>query len=88
MLFLTCPEAILIDRLLDRGKTSARIDDNVASIHKRLETYREQTIPVREWAQQAGKLHEIDSSGPVEEVFQTCCYVLESNGLVQPKSRS
>lgn len=35
MLFLTCPEHVLLERLLERGKTSGRDDDNVESIKKR-----------------------------------------------------
>lgn len=35
VLFLVCPEAILQERLLERGKTSGRDDDNAASIKKR-----------------------------------------------------
>lgn len=78
MLFFSCPESVLTERLLERGLTSQRIDDNAASIHKRLETYRIQTLPVREWASAAGKLHDIDSSGPVPIVFDECCHVIEA----------
>lgn len=77
MLFFSCPEAVLTERLLERGLTSQRIDDNAASIHKRLETYRLQTLPVREWARAAGKLNDIDSSGPVPLVFAECCKVMD-----------
>lgn len=35
MLFLVCPEPILLERLLERGKTSGRDDDNEESIKKR-----------------------------------------------------
>ena len=35
MLFLICPEDILLQRLLERGKTSGRDDDNAESIKKR-----------------------------------------------------
>ena len=36
----------MLDRLLDRGKTSGRNDDNVDSIKKRFATYRESTMPI------------------------------------------
>jgi UMP-CMP kinase len=72
-----------MDRLLHRGQTSERIDDNVVSIHKRLVTYREQTMPVKEWARKAGKLYEIDSSGTVDLVFASCCSIFESHKLAQ-----
>lgn len=35
VLFLTCPESVLLERLLERGKTSGREDDNAESISKR-----------------------------------------------------
>lgn len=35
VLFLTCPEDVLLQRLLERGKTSGREDDNAESIKKR-----------------------------------------------------
>ena len=35
MLVLTCPENVLLERLLERGKTSGRDDDNEESIKKR-----------------------------------------------------
>ena len=34
------------ERLLERGKTSGRSDDNAASIRKRFATFRDETTPV------------------------------------------
>ncbi|KAG9390220.1 Adenylate kinase/UMP-CMP kinase [Carpediemonas membranifera] len=48
VLFLDVPEDVMRDRLLERGKTSGRTDDNVESIIKRFRTYRETTMPVIE----------------------------------------
>lgn len=39
VLSFDCPEKVLVERLLERGKTSGRIDDNEESIKKRLATY-------------------------------------------------
>lgn len=39
VLFLVCPENILLDRLLERGKTSGRDDDNEESIKKRFRAF-------------------------------------------------
>lgn len=39
VLFLTCPEKVLLERLLERGKTSGRDDDNEESIKKRFRAY-------------------------------------------------
>lgn len=38
MLFYVCPENVLLERLLERGKTSGRADDNEESIKKRFRT--------------------------------------------------
>ena len=39
------PEDVLVARLLERGKSSGRSDDNEESIRKRLRTYLESTLP-------------------------------------------
>lgn len=38
-LFLQCTEEVMLKRLLHRGETSGRTDDNVESIKKRFRTY-------------------------------------------------
>lgn len=40
---LDCSEDTMKARLLERGKTSGRSDDNMESIKKRLKVYRKQT---------------------------------------------
>ena len=46
---LVVDEQELIDRLLLRGQTSGRTDDNLESIRNRLEVYHSQTKPVTEY---------------------------------------
>ena len=46
-------------RLLERGKTSGREDDNEESIKKRFRTYRETTMPVLEHYNKLGKVVEV-----------------------------
>lgn len=41
VLALDCPEEVLIERLLKRGETSGRTDDNVETARKRFHTYNE-----------------------------------------------
>jgi UMP-CMP kinase len=36
----------MLERLLERGKSSGRVDDNVESIKKRFKTAQEETQPV------------------------------------------
>jgi UMP-CMP kinase family protein len=63
-LFFDCPEDILVDRLLERGKTSGRADDNMHSIEKRFVTFKETSMPVVEHFDRKGILKRIDSSHP------------------------
>ncbi|KAJ8078496.1 bifunctional uridylate/adenylate kinase [Marasmius tenuissimus] len=70
VLFFTTTEAVMLERLLERGKTSGREDDNVESIKKRFVTYKEQTMPVIEHYEKIGKVAEIDSSVTIEKVHE------------------
>ncbi|KNC47063.1 adenylate kinase isoenzyme 1 [Thecamonas trahens ATCC 50062] len=54
-LYFKCTEDVLEQRLLERGKTSGRVDDNIEAIKKR---FRAQS-----------RCHEIDSTRTVDEVF-------------------
>jgi adenylate kinase family enzyme len=46
-------------RLLHRGQTSGRIDDNEETIKKRLKTFHNQTIPVLDLYERQNKLAEV-----------------------------
>jgi UMP-CMP kinase len=69
LLFLDCPHEIMMERLLERGKTSGRSDDNLESIKKRLVTYEESTRPIIETFRAEGKTRQIDSTQPMDDVF-------------------
>eukprot|EP00761_Pharyngomonas_kirbyi_P011847 gb/GECH01011873.1/.p1 GENE.gb/GECH01011873.1/~~gb/GECH01011873.1/.p1 ORF type:complete len:191 (+),score=51.47 gb/GECH01011873.1/:1-573(+) len=69
MLFLDCSEEVMQDRLLQRGQSSGRSDDNIESIKKRFRTYLEQTMPVIEKYEKEGKLRKVSAMRSVEEVF-------------------
>ena len=43
VIYFDCPEKILISRLVERGKTSNRTDDNMEIIKKRLQIFNEST---------------------------------------------
>lgn len=46
VLFLDCPADVLRERLLSRGLSSGRTDDNLATANRRLDTFVETTLPV------------------------------------------
>lgn len=70
VLFLTCPEDKLLERLIERGKTSGREDDNEESIKKRFRTFIETSMPVVDYYRQQNKVVQIDSNKTVEEVYK------------------
>ena len=69
LLFLDCPQDIMLDRLLERGKTSGRNDDNEESIKKRFKTYEDSTRPIIDHFQSIGKVRTVDSHRPFDLVF-------------------
>lgn len=46
VLFFSCTDATLTDRLLKRGQSSGRVDDNEETIKKRLNTFHQHSQPV------------------------------------------
>ena len=78
LLSINVPEEILIKRLLERGKTSGRSDDNEQTIKHRLDLYHSKTEPVKDYYKAQGKFYEIDGVGTVEEVNQRLLDVISS----------
>ncbi|MBP5318094.1 MAG: adenylate kinase [Paludibacteraceae bacterium] len=59
----------LVARLLNRGKTSGRSDDNLETIQQRLKTYEEKTMPVIAYYEKQGKNTPIQGMGTMDEVL-------------------
>lgn len=70
VLFFDCPEAVMEERLLARGKTSGRSDDNADTIRKRFKTFLEQSLPVVHHYEGLGKVAKISSVPAPEAVFE------------------
>ena len=70
VLFFDCPERVMLERLLTRGQTSGRSDDNIESIKKRFRTYVETSMPVVEHFAQQDKVVRLSCDQPVEEVYK------------------
>ncbi len=62
-------EEELINRLVLRGQTSGRSDDNLETIKKRLEVYQVQTAPVNDFYKNLNKYTSIDGMGTIDEIF-------------------
>lgn len=68
----------LIDRLLKRGQTSGRSDDNLETITKRLKVYETQTAPVSSFYKNLNKYADINGMGTRDEIFGRIESVLDS----------
>lgn len=69
-LFFDCAESVLQDRLLNRGKTSGRADDNLDSIRKRFRTFVETSMPVVQYFEKIGKVVRIDGARDPGVVYE------------------
>ena len=71
MVALVVNDGELLARLLNRGKTSGRPDDqNVDLISKRIQEYNNKTTPVADYYQSQGKYVAISGIGEIEAIFE------------------
>ena len=82
-LFYDCPEEELEKRLLKRGETSGRDDDNIESIRKRFRTFRDTSMPVVEWFEARGQLRRVSSAQAVEEVWGATQRIFDAAGVAR-----
>ncbi len=61
----------LTQRLLERGKTSGRSDDqNIETIQRRIQVYQEETAPVADFYKEQDKYIQVPGEGSIEEIFE------------------
>lgn len=71
VLALNVNEEELVRRILDRGKSSGRIDDtNEATVRNRLRVYVEQTSPIAQYYLHQHKFISIFGEGHIDEIFR------------------
>ena len=68
----------LIDRLLKRGETSGRSDDNMETIKKRLEVYECKTAPVSDFYKKKNKYASVNGMGTIDDIFGRISNVIDS----------
>jgi len=68
----------LINRLLIRGETSGRCDDNLETIKKRLEVYENKTAPVSDFYKTKNKYAAVNGMGTIDEIFGRISSVIDS----------
>ncbi|KAL4880023.1 adenylate kinase-domain-containing protein [Aspergillus karnatakaensis] len=84
-LFLDCSEEVMEKRLLKRGETSGRDDDNAESIRKRFRVFVETSMPVVDEFEKQDKVIKVQATGTVEEVYERIQDGFEKRG-VRPSS--
>ena len=76
---LEVEEEELIVRLINRGKTSGRSDDNLETIKKRLDVYNSQTNVLRDHYMAQGKYEAVHGMGSIEDIFATIKTLVEKH---------
>ena len=78
---LEAEDDVLVERLINRGKTSGRSDDqNETKIRNRFVEYNNKTAPLKTFYTAQGKFHSVSGVGVVEEITQRLIELID--GLV------
>ena len=78
MIALVVENGELIRRLLKRGETSGRPDDqDEITARRRVSVYNSETMPVADYYNQQGKYSAIDGIGEIDMIFDTICQQIE-----------
>jgi adenylate kinase len=77
LISLEVPEEESVRRLLKRGETSGRSDDNEVVIRNRLKEYNEKTLPVLKFYKDKGVYVEVDSTRAIAEVRKDIVKIIE-----------
>lgn len=79
MILLDVEEEELKNRILLRGKTSGRNDDqDMDKINNRIHVYKEETLPVANYYKSQSKLSIVNGVGSVDEIFGDLCRILDN----------
>merc|ERR1712080_529684 len=76
LLYFQCSNECMTERLLGRGRSSGRADDNAESIKLRIKTFERQTMPVVDKFKERVKV--IDAERDVDDIFGEVCQYLDT----------
>lgn len=79
MLKMEVKHELLIERLLQRGKTSGRADDNLETIQKRLDVYSNSTLPVIDFYKQSNRYQSANNNESVEKCFTEVKQIIDNS---------
>lgn len=80
-LFFECTEEVMLERLLNRGKTSGRADDNIESIKKRFRTFVETSMPVVTEFEEQNRVVRVNAIQTPEEVYKDVQHKFKERGI-------
>lgn len=76
---LEAADDILVERLLERGKSSERTDDQDESkIRNRFEEYNQKTAPLRDYYTKQNMFYSVNGIGSIEEITQRLKQLINS----------
>ncbi len=79
MIALEVPENELVKRLLERGKTSGRPDDqNEAKIRHRFQEYEAKTDVLRDYYAEQGKFYGVQGTGSIAEISKRIIAIINT----------
>jgi adenylate kinase len=79
MIALEVEDEELYRRVLLRGQTSGRTDDqNEALVRKRITEYNEKTLPVADYYRKQHKFISVYGIGEIDEIFSTICSKIDT----------
>lgn len=83
-MYVEASDETMKKRLLKRGESSGRVDDNEETIAKRLDTFHKCTQPVIDYYDKAGKLAKVDSEKDPNDVFADIQKIFEGENGITP----
>lgn len=69
ILYYEVPKDVMLERCKKRAETSGRADDNPKTMENRVNNFFEHSEPVVKYYQQFGKVHCIDATGSIQDVY-------------------
>ena len=76
---LEADDEVLVQHLLERGKTSGRADDqDVEKIRNRYQEYNEKTAPLMNYYKEQNKFHAVNGIGSIEEITERLSKVIDN----------
>lgn len=70
IIFLDVPKNIVLNRIVERGKTSGRKDDTEEAFPIRWDAYTKETIPSLNYFESRGKVFKIDGTKEIDVVYE------------------